>query len=505
MSSLKIARNIEERKLLDFLRKNENLKKAVFDIEKIIGSFDFYIIQKKSIEDEGELKKELCRHSKSGRLLDDSCLLQVVSIKEKIKNSKKIEIVKLADKAFAFFYTLKHNQLVFGYAVGMRLKEEPSLAQLEIFEHFIDSVLFGVEKELELEELNKTVTPRVIALSTVHTLHRLISSSLYLNELLSRVARLSMQIIKANRCSIKLVDSKRKSLLPKATVDLRNVKAKLKKVKIGRWAPGKAVKYGKAVRGDRYLAVPLIDEDTIGVITLYDKVDKKPFNNFDVEIMKTLAEQAAVAIKNAQLYEEQEKLTMGSIKALAQIIESRSIGISIPKASFLRIVHLVGHEFDLRENELKTLQYATLLHDTGEVMVPESVIRKRGKLTKKEFKIIKEHPLKGAKVIKSLKSLKPIAPIIMSHHENYNGSGYPKGLKGSEIPLGARILAVVDAFEAMITKRSYRVALSIKGAIEEIKKYSGKQFDPKVVQVFLKIILRKDILKMLKNEIRVCK
>jgi len=310
-----------------------------------------------------------------------------------------------------------------------------------------------------------------------------------------------MQIIKANRCSIKLVDSKKKTLLPKATVDLRIEKIKLKKVKIGRWAPGKAVKYGKSIKGMRYLATPLIDEDTIGVITLYDKINRETFNEFDAEIMRTLAEQAAVAIKNAQLFKEQEKLTMGSIKALAQIIKSRGTGICIPKSSFLKIVQLIGHEFKMRESELKTLQYATLLHDTGELMIPENVIRKKGKLTEKEYMLIKEHPLKGAKIIKSLKSLKSIAPLILHHHENYDGTGYPKGLKGAEIPLGARIMGVVGAFEAMITRRPYRVPVSMAKALEEIRKNSGKQFDPKVVIAFLKIVTRKDVSKLLKKEI----
>jgi len=351
-----------------------------------------------------------------------------------------------------------------------------------------------------LEELYKTIKSRAVALSTVHTVHRLITSSLYLDELLSRIARLSMQIITANRCSIKLIDSRKKNLLPKATVDLRTKKTKLKKVRIGRWAPGKAVKYGKSIRGDRYLATPLIDEDIIGVITLYDKIGNRPFNHSDVEIMRTLAEQAAIAIKNAQLYKEQEKLTMGSIKVLAQIIESKGTGIYVPKSSFLRIVQLIGQEFKMSEHELKTLQYATLLHDAGELMVPERVLKKKGKLTDREYKLIKEHPLKGAKIIKSLKSLKSIAPIIMYHHENYDGTGYPKGLKGNEIPLGARIMAVVGSFEAMITKKPYRVPLSTGKAIEEIKKNSGKQFDAKVVNAFLKAFNRKDVALLLKKE-----
>jgi HD-GYP domain-containing protein (c-di-GMP phosphodiesterase class II) len=349
---------------------------------------------------------------------------------------------------------------------------------------------------------NKEIKPDTIALSTVHTVHRLIMSCLNLDELLPRIARLSMQILNASRCSIKLIDSKRKILLPKATVDLRTKKTRLKKVKIGRWAPGKAFKYAKPIRGDKYLATPLIDEDVIGVITLYDKTDNRSFDKCDEEIMRTLAEQAAIAIKNAQLYKEQEKLTMGSINALAQIIEGRGPGIYVPKSGYLKVVQLMGQEFEMREQELKILQYAALLHDAGELMVPEKVLRKKGRLTSEEYRLIKEHPLKGAKIIKSLKSLKSVAPIIMGHHENFDGTGYPKGLKGNEIPIGARIMAVVSAFEAMIAKRPYRVALSTEKGIAEIKKNSGKQFDPKVVQAFLKVIKRKGVISLIKKELR---
>ncbi|MGB2705667.1 MAG: HD domain-containing phosphohydrolase [Candidatus Omnitrophota bacterium] len=480
---------------------------AVFDLKKVkaafskyLGSFSLWLIYKKTCDRE-KIKHELCKTAKSSERNEKACLDGIEGVVRKAGKSKKIETFECAIKRHGFCFPLVYEGEAFGYIIACQMRNHPDSETLELFSYLIETGLRGIKNEIELEELYKTVKPRAVALSTVHTIHRLITSSLYLDELLSRIARLSMQIIRANRCSIKLIDSKKKTLLPKATVDLRTEKAKLKKVKIGRWAPGKAVKYGKSIRGDRYLATPLIDEDIIGVITLYDKIGKQPFNHSDVEIMRTLAEQAAIAIKNAQLYKEQEKLTMGSIKALAQIIESKGTGIYTPKSSFLRIVQLIGQEFEMREHELKTLQYATLLHDAGELMVPEEVLKKKGKLTDREYKLIKEHPLKGAKIIKSLKSLKSITPIIMYHHESYDGAGYPKGLKGGEIPLGARIMAVVAAFEAMITKRPYRVRLSIGKAIEEIKKNSRIQFDPKVVKAFLKVVGRKDIVNLIKREI----
>ena len=503
MEDLYALNSVEQKKMLADFAEDLNLKKAESALSRILGAgFTLRLISANASTSDEKIKERICRPGKSGKCASFPCIDAVKDCIQKAKKSAGVEVFQCPVSGYGFCYALKKESDTLGYVIGCRLSEKPSQAHLDLFGYFAETVLSSIKKEAQLAELYKTIKPRAIALSTVHTVHRLISSSLYLDELLMRVARLSMQILNAQRCSIKLVDSKKKTLLPKVTVDHRKAKARLKKVKIGRWAPGKAVKYGKSIKGDRYLATPLIDEEVIGVITLYDKADKQPFNNFDVEIMRTMCEQAAVAIKNAQLYKEQEKLTMGSIRALAQIIESRSAGICTPKSSFLRIAQLMGQEFGLREHDLKILQYAALLHDAGELMVPENLLRKRGKLTEKEYKLIKEHPLKGAKIIKSLKSLKQVAPIIMYHHENFDGTGYPKGLKGAEIPLGARIMAVVGSFEAMIGKRPYRVSLPIKKAIEEIKKHSGRQFDPKAVRVFLNILRRKDIINLINKDRR---
>jgi HD-GYP domain-containing protein (c-di-GMP phosphodiesterase class II) len=268
------------------------------------------------------------------------------------------------------------------------------------------------------------------------------------------------------------------------------------------WAPGKAFKYGRPVRGRDYLSTPLIDEDVIGVITLYDKIDKKPFTAFDQEIMSTLAEQAVIAIKNAQLYKEQEKLTMGAIKALAKVLDTRSPDTYVPRISLVKLAQFMGQELHVDIGLLKSLEYACVLHDAGEVFVPKAVLAKPSKLTGKEYEMVKAHPAAGVEIIKHMKALKSVTPIIMYHHENYDGTGYPRGLRRDQIPLGARIMAVVSAFESMITKRPYRVAKSINEAVEEISSNSGTQFDPKVVNAFLKVMAKKDIRGILKKELR---
>jgi len=415
--------------------------------------------------------------------------------------SKKLVKFNCVEGLRGFVYPISQGDRPYGYIGACYTKNDVSPEMFDIFSAFTDSVVRDTQKELELSKLYETLRPRAIALSTVHTVHRLISSTLDLAELLPRIARLSLQIMRANRCSIKLVDAKKKTLIPKTTVDLREKKTRLKKVKVGKWAPGKAVKYGRPIKGDNYLATPLIDEDVIGVITVYDKIDDKPFTAFDQEIMSTLAEQAVIAIKNAQLYKEQEQLTMGSIKSLAKVLDTRAPGTYVPRASFVKVSLAIGQTMHMDADEIKSLEYAAILHDAGEIVVPDEVLTKPAKLTGKEYAIVKEHPAAGVEIIKHMKALKSVLPTILYHHEHFDGSGYPKGLKGDQIPLGARIMALVSAFEAMVTHRPYRVVKTIDEAVDEIKRNSGTQFDPRIVEAFLNTMGKKDIRSMLEREL----
>ncbi len=496
--------HIYQKELFGRLRKSMSLKREEECIGCLIRPALWWLIEKPNpkISDLEKLISNSCPYlKKNSTKKRKSCAKSVFDAVRKASQDKRLVKFDCIGGLRGFVYPIAQGDKLYGYLGACCAKKDISPQILDIFSAFTDTIVREVQKELELSKLYETLRPRAIALSTVHTVHRLISSTLDLNELLPRIARLSLQIMRANRCSIKLVDAKRKVLLPKATVDLRAKKIRLKKVRVGKWAPGKAVKYGRPIRGDNYLATPLIDEDVIGVITLYDKVDKKPFTSFDQEIMSTMAEQAVIAIRNAQLYKEQEKLTTGTIKSLSAVLDRRAPGAYVPRASFSRITVAMGQEMRLDDEALKSLEYAAILHDAGEIVVPDEVLAKPTKLTGKEYEIVKEHPSVGVEIIKHIKALKSVTPIILYHHENYDGTGYPKGLKRDRIPLGARIMAVVSAFEAMITKRPYRTIKSIDEAIEEIRRNAGTQFDPKVVEIFLKVMKRRDIRGMLEKEL----
>lgn len=499
MKNNRSSEDIIER-FAEYVRAMESDKKV---LTKLFGELIWFISRTKEDirNDLSKISHKVCKSCVNSQHDINICAKTISEAVGKASKTISMERFLCYDSFRGFIFPIAQGEKIYGFMALCQIVKEYSQDNADIFAGIAETILKDIQKEMELKKLYDTIRPRAIALSTVHTLHRLISSTLDLNELLPRIARLALQVMRSNRCSIKLVDSTKKVLLPKATIDLRKQKTILKKVQIGRWAPGKAVKYSRSVRGRDFLATPLIDEDVIGVVTVYDKLDKKPFTDFDEEIMKTLCEQAVIAIKNAQLYKEQERLTMGSIKSIAAIMESKAPGTYIPKASFLRIVHLVGVELKLSEYDLKCLQYACMLHDTGQITLPDAITKKSGVLTGAEYDMIKEHPKKAAIILKPLKSLKNVVPIILYHHENYDGSGYPKGLKNNEIPLGARIVAVVGAFEAMITPKAYRAHMTINEAVQEIKNNSGKQFDPKVVQAFLKVIQNKNVLKMLRKEI----
>ncbi len=148
----------------------------------------------------------------------------------------------------------------------------------------------------------------------------------------------------------------------------------------------------------------------------------------------------------------------------------------------------IAGELSLPPLQIKTIKLAAQLRDIGIIGVNELLRKKSGKLTSEEWAIIKHHPVKGANIVSGLKFLDGVAPLIYSHHEKYDGSGYPGKLKGEDIPLGAHIIAVADAFNAMVSERPYRQAFTRKEAMAELERNRNNQFHPGTVKVFLKIL-----------------
>ncbi|MGB9668799.1 MAG: HD-GYP domain-containing protein [Anaerolineales bacterium] len=173
---------------------------------------------------------------------------------------------------------------------------------------------------------------------------------------------------------------------------------------------------------------------------------------------------------------------------LSHYIDSQVTNSGNHSFQVARYAIATAKKFAMREDEIRITYWASLLHDIGKIGVPEEILIKNGPLDQKEWQYMRLHPTLGANIIRSVKTMSVISPIILFHQEKFDGSGYPYGLKGEEIPLGSRILAVVDAYDAMTNERVYRKAYSKPEAINELVVSKGKQFDPSVVDHFLDIL-----------------
>jgi len=365
------------------------------------------------------------------------------------------------------------------------LKSKPASAISDILSGYVDLIVKEINKEHELTRLYELVRPRAIALSTVHTIHRLISSTLDLKELFPRIARLSLQVLKAERVGICMIDQETKRLNCVTSVDYRKSSDFFKLNAKPTPLEKRVASTGRCIYKNNFLSVPLVDEEICGVITVMDKIGVDNFTIFDREILTTLAEQAIIAIRNAQLFKEQEDLTAGTIKSLGYLLDAKFPRLYTHTGFFEDLMLELGKEIGLTKKELKILQYSALMPDLGKLVMPTEILQKKRRLSGKERKILKTHTIRGIEALKYLDVLKPVIPIILHHHEKYNGTGYPDKLKRDKIPLGARIMAIVDTFEAMVCYRPYREPMPFRMVVSEIRRQSGKQFDPDIVKMLV--------------------
>ncbi len=423
-----------------------------------------------------------CDHLKLGKYL----------AKIRSSLSKEYMFFKCGCGKICLSFPIIQGSSVYGYILFIHLAVEPKKPAVDAARICMDLALKEFQKEQELTRLYETIRPRAIALSTIHTIHRLLSSTLDMSELIERIARLTLQVMRSRYCSIMLLDESKKYLIPKAIIDLdkeiQKTDPKYKKIKLGLRVEGRVAKTGKTILLRNSICVPLVEEDVIGVISAGDKTNGASFDKFELEILITLAEQAVIAIKNAQMYEEQEKMAYASIKTLAALLDSKSPNTFTHSDQFVKMVLAIAEQMKLPREDIANLHYSALLPDAGKFSIPDEILKKPGSLSVGEYAIIKKQHLESLKIIEHLEFLKPAIPIIKHHHERYDGTGYPDGLKGSQIPAGARIMAVADAFEAMVSARPYKGRkISVSQAIKELEKHKGSQFDPEVVYAFMQV------------------
>jgi putative nucleotidyltransferase with HDIG domain len=226
----------------------------------------------------------------------------------------------------------------------------------------------------------------------------------------------------------------------------------------------------------------------IGVLNLVRLREYEPFGSLDLEIINVLASQASISIENVRLYHNIRDNYLKTIRAFALAVEAKDEYTHGHSENVMKYTVVLAKRLGLPDHELELVKYAGLLHDIGKIGIKESILNKTGRLSVQEFEEIKKHPELGARIISDVPFLKSLVPMVLHHHEFYNGNGYPMRISGTAIPFGARILSVADAFEAMTSDRPYRKSLSNEVAFNILIEERGKQFDPNVVDAFLDIM-----------------
>ena len=238
-----------------------------------------------------------------------------------------------------------------------------------------------------------------------------------------------------------------------------------------------------------FLGVPLWTRSYfIGVLCLGGKKTGERFTQDDTSLLSTLGSQAALAIYNAQLYEAREQALLDTITALAHAIEAKDTYTINHCENITDRAVALAQALSLPRQEVENIRLGSILHDVGKIGIPDAILNKPSKLTDEEYETIKQHAQIGARIVQSVGALQGVVPIVRHHQERYDGQGYPDGLVGEEIPIGARIIAIVDAYGAMTEDRVYRKALGHEKALNELRRNAGTQFDPYVVTTFIRIL-----------------
>ncbi len=232
-------------------------------------------------------------------------------------------------------------------------------------------------------------------------------------------------------------------------------------------------------------------DNNYGVILLFNCNYVHAFGAEQLEMAATLSYAVAIYCSSLDAISKLDKYFYEVVKLLANVVDLRDKYTHKHSLNVAKYARQMGAAFNFGNSRMQQLTIASLLHDIGKVGIPDTILNKPGSLTTKEFEVIKAHPTAGAYLLSNISGFDDIARFIEQHHERFDGTGYPYGLKGENICLEARIIILADAFDAMISNRAYRSRMSKDKAIEEIKKMSGKQFDSKVLEQFIEILEQK--------------
>jgi diguanylate cyclase (GGDEF)-like protein len=219
-----------------------------------------------------------------------------------------------------------------------------------------------------------------------------------------------------------------------------------------------------------------------------EEVEPGAFDEDDARLLQTVADQLGSALRSALLYERLDRAYLGTAEALATALEAKDSYTAQHAHSIVQWAEAVGRSLGMDNEELRDLRYGAIFHDIGKIAVPEAILNKRGPLDDAERELVERHTLVGEQILAPIDFLEGVRPLVRHEHERWDGTGYPDGLRGEQIPLGSRIVFVCDAFHAMTSDRPYRAAMTETAARAELLAGAETQFDPRVVQAFLNVL-----------------
>jgi PAS domain S-box-containing protein len=384
------------------------------------------------------------------------------------------------------------------------------------YEDTLARVIVSTIDLTERKQAEEMTLLQVQRLRALHAIDAAISSSsdlsLTLNILLDQV----ITQLNVDAAAVMLFQPISRTLVYAASRGFRSTAIREAKVRLGEGFAGKAIlerrtihvsnlmeAEGKLARAPllieegfvEYYCVPLIAKGQVkGVFEVFHRGPLAP-NSEWLDFLATLAGQTAIAVEDATLFESLQRSNQELFQAYDATIEGWSYALDLrdkeTEGHTQRVTTLtveLASKFDFKEEQLIHVRWGALLHDIGKMGVPDNILLKPGKLTDEEWEIMRRHPAFALEMLAPIAYLKSSLDIPYCHHEKWDGTGYPRGLKGEVIPLAARIFAVVDVWDALTSDRPYRKAWSTEEATQYIKDQSGAHFDPQVVNVFLNMI-----------------
>ena len=353
----------------------------------------------------------------------------------------------------------------------------------------------------------KRIEEKVKRLALLSQLSQILNSTLDTKEIRRRAMEAATQLMKAEVGSLLLVHEEKRHLYFEVALGEREEDIKTISLNFGEGIAGWVAQHGKPLivnspKKDRrffkgvdertefktrnIICVPIrVKEKTVGVLEAINKKGKGRFNQEDLSLLTSLADQVAIALDNSRLYQELEEMFFQTAESLADAIEKRDSHTGGHTQRVTLYSQAIAKYLQLTPSERKWVKITSVLHDIGKIGIEDDILKKPKPLSPEEFHIIKRHSNMGAEIIEHIRQLKEIIPGVKYHHEQVDGKGYPDGLRGEDIPILAKIVAVSDTYDAMTTDRPYRKAIEKKMAIDELKRCSGTQLDKEVVEAFI--------------------